>query len=84
MRQVDAGAEQFFAAIFWMLDFAAAQHGDIGLGIEDGDIDRISMASSVVSSSALRKRSLFEVTMAALPRRSINTLPKSMRPSAAN
>src|SRR6202451_2972201 len=44
----------------------------------------VSMASSVASSSALRKRSFFEVTIAALPRRSSKTLPKSMRPSATN
>ena len=40
MGQIDAGAEQFFAAIFGMLDLAAAQHGDVGLGIEYGDVDR--------------------------------------------
>jgi hypothetical protein len=39
MRQVDAGAEQSAAAIFRVLDLAAAQHRDVGGRIEDRDID---------------------------------------------
>ena len=42
------------------------------------------MPSSVVWSSALRKRGLRNVTIAALPRRSIEAPGSSMRPSLAN
>ena len=40
MRQVDAGREQPAAAIFRVFDSIAAQHRDIGLAIERGDVDR--------------------------------------------
>ena len=57
--EVDAGAENAPAAIFRMLDRAAADDGDVGRAVEDARRRRRSpSASSVVSSSALRKRGL--------------------------
>ena len=40
VRQVDAGREQVAAAIFRVLHGSAAQHRDIGVAIERGDVDR--------------------------------------------
>src|SRR5205814_4083169 len=40
VREVDAGAEEPLAGVAWMLDFAAAQHADFALRIEQRDIDR--------------------------------------------
>src|SRR5580700_7122527 len=39
VREIDAGAEQPAAAILWMFDHTAAQHGDVCCRIENRGVD---------------------------------------------